>query len=328
MIRGWDALVRMSSRRERGDALAVFRVLAALAILYSLLSIAAADLVDVLWVAREHGGMQHVFASPLLELMGGATPGNVWALWIAALIADLLLLVGLFGRVSAFVLLQSYVALSSTNGLASGGYDMLITNALWLMVLGDTTATASVDCYRRHRRFTSDDLVAVWPRLALVWQIALVYFFTGIQKASAPWTPGGGYTALYWVMHDPTFMRFDGSGLAVALLPLTRIGTAVAWHWEHLSILLPLVLHFRATKDRPGRLRALFNRVDLRLVWAAIGVTMHLGILLMLNAGPFSLISVSYYVALFAPDEVRAVLARFAPTRAASSDLVGEGEPA
>jgi hypothetical protein len=315
MKRLWRWMVDFSSRRENGTSFAAFRILVSLTLLYSLLSIASADLVDALWVDRIHGGMQVVHENHLMRLLGGATPDVVWFLWTLSLLSTLTLLVGAFGRVSAFVLLQSYYALYITNGLATGGYDMMISNALWLLVLGDSTATLSIDCWRRHRSFTSDDLVAAWPRYALVWQLTMVYFFTGIQKASAPWTPGGGYTALYYVMHDPTFMRFDGSELATSILPLTQIGTAVSWHWEHSAILLPLIFYFRASRDRPGRIRKAFNRFDLRKVWAAIGVAMHLGILFMLNVGPFSLISMSYYVSLFAPDEVRSVLARAWPAR-------------
>lgn len=314
MKRFWRWLVAFSSRREAGTTLAVFRVLVASTLLYSLLSIASADLVGALWVDRIHGGMQSVHENHVMQLLGGATPDAVWLLWTTSLFASLALLAGVYGRISAFVLLQSYYALYITNGLATGGYDMMISNALWLLVLSDSTATLSVDCWRRHRTFTSDDLVAAWPRMALVWQLTMIYFFTGIQKASAPWTPSGGYTALYYVMHDPTWMRFDGT-FVPSILPLTQVGTAMSWHWEHSAILLPLVFFFRATRERPGRVRAAFNRFDLRKVWAAIGVSMHVGILLMLNVGPFSLISMSYYVALFAPDEVRAVLQRIVPKR-------------
>ncbi len=315
MKRFWRWMVELSSRQEGGTSLALFRIFVSLTLLYSLLSIASADLVTALWVDRSHGGMQSVYENDLMRLLGGATPDVVWLLWTTALLSSLALLAGLWGRLSAFVLLQSYYALYMTNGLASGGYDMMISNALWLLVLGNGTATLSVDCYRRYGTIGSDETVPAWPRYALVWQLTMIYFFTGIQKASAPWTPGGGYTALYYVMHDPTWMRWGGASLADALLPLTRIGTAVSWHWEHSAILLPLVFYYRATRDRPGRIRAAFNRFDLRKVWAVLGLSMHVGILTMLNVGPFSLISASYYVSLFAPDEAKRALLRVLPAR-------------
>lgn len=309
MRRRWAAVVAWTSHREAGTSLALFRMLVAAVVLYSLLSVASAGLVDALWVDRAHGGMQRIRGNPLLRLIGGATPGNVWLLFGVALGSALALGTGLLGRASAFLLLQSYYALYTTNGLATGGYDMLISNALWLLVLGDSTATLSLDCRRRHGAWTSDDPVLAWPRHALIWQLVLLYFFTGVQKVSAPWTPGGGYTALYYVAHDPTWLRFASFWSDWMLFP-SQVATAVTWHWEHSAILLPIVYHYRNTSERPGRVRAAVNRFDLRKPWAAVGVGMHVGILLLLNVGPFSLISLAYYVCLWRPDELEAALAR------------------
>lgn len=305
----WAALVDLTSRREDGVSLACFRVLVAAVVAYSLLSIASAGLVEALWVDRSYGGMAVARQNHLLRWLGGATPQNIWLLFGVSLAATLTLGLGLYGRASALVLAQSYAALSLTNGLASGGYDLLITNALWLLVLGDATATHSIDCRRRLHTWTSEAKVLAWPRYAMIWQLVMLYGFTGLQKVGAAWTPGGGYTALYYVMHDPTWMRFDGS-FVTGWLPLSQFATALSWHWEHSAFLLPLVYYFRNTADRSGRLRAVFNRFDLRKPWALIGVSMHIGILLMMNVGPFSLISLAYYVALFRPEETRGALAR------------------
>ena len=303
-------MVALTSRREGGTTLAVFRILVSLVALFSLLSVATAGLLDVLWVDPAHGGMASGPQHFLTRILGGATPGVAWVLWTTAFLSALALLAGSFGRLSALVLLQCYYALVASNPNASGGYDSMILNALWMLVLGNATATLSVDCKVRHGAFTSDESVAAWPRLALVWQLVIVYFFTGIQKVGTAWTPFGGYTALYYVSQDPTWTRFGGGALGTYLLPLTRIGTAVTWHWEQSAILLLLVFYYRSTRERGGRLRRAFNRFDLRLPWAAVGVVMHLGILLMLNVGPFSPIALSFYVCLFTPDEVRGALTR------------------
>ena len=52
---------------------------------------------------------------------------------------------------------------------------------------------------------------------------------------------------------------------------------------------------------RGGRLRRWVLRYDLRKPFAAIGVGLHLGILALLNVGPFSPISLSYYLCLIPP---------------------------
>jgi hypothetical protein len=51
-------------------------------------------------------------------------------------------------------------------------------------------------------------------------------------------------------------------------------------------------------------------------MFAVFGVGMHLGIEALMNVGPFSFISMSYYLALLWPSEARAALDRL--TRAVS----------
>jgi hypothetical protein len=89
--------------------------------------------------------------------------------------------------------------------------------------------------------------------------------------------------------------------------PLTQVATAITWHWETGAWVMLLVYYYRYTRDRPGRLRALSNRWDLRLPFAGIGISLHVGILLTMNVGPFSWVSMSYYLCLFRPEEVSRV---------------------
>src|SRR5690606_34525291 len=104
-------------------------------------------------------------------------------------------------------------------------------------------------------------------------------------------------------------LRFDMAVVA-DLYWLTQIATAVTWHWEQLTPILLLFFYYRYTPERPGRLRRWLGRWDLRKPWAAIGAGLHLGILVLMNVGPFSLISVAYYVCLWRPDEWAALSER------------------
>jgi hypothetical protein len=85
------------------------------------------------------------------------------------------------------------------------------------------------------------------------------------------------------------------------LYPLTQIATAVTWWWETLAPLLLVVYWLRYTADRGGRLRNFVLRYDPRLLFAAVGVTLHLTILATVNVGPFSWVSLSYYLCLIPP---------------------------
>ena len=123
----------------------------------------------------------------------------------------------------------------------------------------------------------------------------------------------GGYTALHYILHDPTWTRFEPDWVNAAGLPL-RLMTALSWHWEQLSILMLPVLYYRMTSLRGGRLRRWINRWDWRIPWALVGVGMHAGILVLMNVGPFSWISMAYYVTLWSGSEWDRALRRLYET--------------
>jgi hypothetical protein len=258
--------------------------------------------------------MRNIGGSYLVLWLGGPTPGVIWTVWAMALALAFLFTVGLGGRVTSFALLQCYLALVSINGDASGGYDLMITNALWLLTLGQSTATLSLDCRLRDKSWTSERDIAAWPRYLLLFQLMIIYSSTGLQKTSVWWTPGGGYSALYWVFQDPTWMRLSGEWFAW-IYPLTQIGTAITWHWEQMSVLMLLYFYYRDTVEKKGRLRRWFTRWDLRKPWVLTGVCVHVGILITINVGPFSWVSLAYYLLLWRSSELESV-ARWLGARA------------
>ncbi len=308
--RWWGFWVELFGHKETGTSIAVFRIGVGMVVLYSLLTVASSGLVDVLWVDAKHGGMRHVGGTWLINKLGGPTPGNVWLLFWTGVALSGCVIVGLGGRLATFLLCQVYGGLVGINGDASGGSDSMMLNALWLLTLAKPTATLAVDCWLRERSWTSERLISAWPRYLIILQIIIVYGATGLQKTGMSWTPFGGYSALYFALQDPTWTRFD-PGIFSDLYIVTQLATAVTWHWEQFTPVLLLWFYFRytATPDKPGRLRRWVGRWDLRKPWALIGIGLHAGILLLMNVGPFSLISVAYYVSLWRPDEVEAAVA-------------------
>jgi len=306
--RAWRAWVALTSEREPALVLALFRIAIATVAVGSLLSAATSGVVDVLWTARPHGALR-LSGDWLVEALGGATPTVIWGLFAVALSSCTLVAVGLGGRLPCLVASQTYLALARVNDDAAGGYDAMINNALYLLMFSGAWDTLSADCRWRTGRWTSETEVPAWPRHLLIFQLLVIYGSTALHKLSPVWTPFGGYSALWWVFQDPTWRRFDMSFVA-GLYPLLQVATAVTWHWE---LAMPLLLLWYAcarTRDRGGRLRALVLRWDLRKPFAAVGVVLHLGILVTLNVGPFSLASLAYYVLLWTPEEVGAALAR------------------
>jgi hypothetical protein len=307
IVRAWVALL---GERETGESLALFRVAVGVVTLWSLLSVARAGLVEAFWMDAADGGVFELSGGDrLLALLGGPARATVWTLFGLGVAGAAFVASGLRARASAVVALVAYKTLVSANTVAWHAYDVMITNALWICVLADTSRTLSLDCRLRTGTFTSAERVHAWPRYIGVFQLVVIYFWTGIQKLSPAWTPIDGYSALYWIFQDHNWRRFDMAWTAW-LYPATQVATAVSWLWEVSAPLLLAVFYFRRTSARPGRLRAIFNRRDLRRYFALFGVVFHLAIFATLEVGPFSFVALAFYFLLFGPREWAALWSR------------------
>lgn len=313
MSRIWRSFVALVDRREPADGLALFRIAIGLVMIYSIASMVGAGLDRVLWVDAADGGMQALRGDHwLLAVLGGPSAAVIGALVPVGLVLGGLVVAGAGGRLTLLAAAQVYAAIVRANPTIIGGYDHLITNALWLLFLAGATATLSVDSRLRSGRWRRPGaMIAAWPRYLAVFQLIVVYTTTGLNKLGVPWTPAGDFSALYWVYQEPTWRRFDMT-FSAEPLPyfVLQVATAVTWFWEVSAVLLLLFFYFRATPGRTpgrsGRLRALALRWDFRLGFVAVGVALHVGILLTLNVGPFSWVSLAYYLCFFHPDELAA----------------------
>ncbi|ACY18057.1 HTTM domain-containing protein [Haliangium ochraceum] len=321
-VRWWRGWVALLSQRESPTTLACFRIALGVVVLYSLLSVGLNGLLDLLWTdATFHGGGYKYLGDGnwLMALLGGPEPAVVHALYGVSMACALAFTLGVGGRAIALATLLSYAALVSLNGETSGGYDLLITNALWLLVLGDATATLSLRCWRKtghlvHPGTRSDTDAALtipaWPRYLLIFQLLTMYTATGWQKFSLDWSIAGNYSALYRVFQEPTWRRFDMSFTAW-LFPVTQVATIVTWLFEAVLPLLLLYWYYaRHTRERPGRVRAWMVRRELRRWFVLIGIGLHIGILVTLDVGPFSWVSLAYYICLCPPHHLEAAAAR------------------
>jgi hypothetical protein len=237
----WERWLAVLRRREPGEALALFRIITGLSLLLNLLPAIRLGLVRVLWMDVSSGGYRGLdgAGSWLVRALGGPTPEVVGGLVAATLAAGLLVMIGLGGRWPALVAGQGMLAISMINNDAKGSYDALLCDSLWILFLAGGTATLSLDCRRRCGRWWVPSSVAAWPRYLAILQIAAVYGSTGLHKVSAFWTPMGGYSALYYILQQPTWHRWEMSALAW-VFPLTQAATAATWCWEVFWPLLPL----------------------------------------------------------------------------------------
>ena len=96
------------------------------------------------------------------------------------------------------------------------------------------------------------------------------------------------------------------------IFPLTQVATLITWLFENLGPgLVLLALYFRSTRGRPGRIRSAFNRLPVRDGFVLIGLTMHMGIWILMEVGVYSPLTLAFYPCLFHPDELRATARRW-----------------
>lgn len=303
-MRAWAWWRDLWDRHEPPYTLAVVRVGIGLVLCWDYLRVWQLGLVDVLWAPEQAEGIPDVlFREPVPELYRwfDLTTAPAWWAWGLCLAGAVGLTLGAFTRVSALLFVLVSAQLAQVLPLGDRGIDLLLRNVVLILACSRAGAAWSVDAWRRGGPATE---VPAWPRHLLILQLAVMYFLAGIQKTALSWTPFGGFTALYLVLQDPAIARADFAWLE-DVLPLTQLATAGTLVFEWTAALLPLLYWYRATRTRPGRLRAFFNRVRPLRFWLPVGVALHLGIALTMAIGIFPFAMLALYPAFFHPDEWR-----------------------
>ncbi len=323
----WRRWVEATSRTETGEVMALFRAGIGVSLVWAVTTAWTSGAADLAWTDAEHGGYRTLGTSWQLDLLG-TTPAVIDGLMAVCLLSGVLLTLGLGGRLTALVALQAFLPLTRANTHSGGSFEHFLTNGIWLLVLCRSTATWSLDCKRRTGGWSSDLPIGAWARWLVLLQIVLVYGTTGIQKASSQWTPLGGFSAVYYALRDPAWNRWDVDWLGW-LEPVLGVATASVWLFETGWLLVPFVLWWRAHEGSGGRLGRWVRRWDPRPAILLFGASMHLGILVFLEVGTFSWLTMCFYVALWTPAEVRAWSRRLlSARRSARMATRGSASPA
>jgi hypothetical protein len=297
MIRLWQRWLRFLAIRDTAEPLALCRILCGGGLVLSILLVLPSGAINELWVDSDHGGYR--------QLGDIWTPDLAWGLAVLAMLAGGALALGWHSQITAFVGLITFNTIIHINFHDGSAYDSLLTNQLFLLIWVNSGATWSLDARRRTGKWQSGERVLMWPRYVMILQLVLCYWSTGVQKISGHWLPGGDSSALWYVLQDPFWRRWDLTSEMSGMYLLTQIGTAVTWWFEVLAPLLLLAFWYRATRDRQGKVRGIFNRIDFRSWFAVVGILFHVGIHVFMRVGPFSWIILSYYPALWSSREYR-----------------------
>jgi hypothetical protein len=219
--------------------------------------------------------------------------GAVYAIQAAALLANILFMIGFRSRTMGFLSVLAHVALYQRNSWFMNGGDRLVREFALYICLVPCGAAMSMDAWLDRRRAAkrgegpSSPLIPILGLRLVQLQVCVVYLSTGLDKwATQSWQGG---TALYYSLSTEGYQR-----AAWIVEPLTtsdwgqdllRVGTAITLYWEVGFVLMILW--------RPTRWLAL-----------GMGVLIHIGIHITLMVGFFSSVSVWAYLSLLPYDWV------------------------
>lgn len=167
-----------------------------------------------------------------LRAVGGATPQHVNMLVLALAISGAVVALGLMTRASLFASWTLLQMVSALNPDAQGDYDRLLSQSLFLLIWSGCEKALSLDKLLIPKLKTGEQTVAVWPRVLIVFHLALLYAGSAMAKISLSWLPVGDGTALWHLAHHPLWVRAATQPLSMSFFNLSRWMTFGIWTWE------------------------------------------------------------------------------------------------
>lgn len=283
----WQRFVAWCTTEEDATPVAMVRVLACTAIVCHFSRHVARGGAAFAWVHESLGGAGAKHG--VLAWVGGATADNVHALAAVLIGAAALGAVGLFTRPALLTAWLALRVLSDLNPSARGGYDPLLINTLFLLLLSGSHRALSLDARLFRTVRDAGGLTLRCFRMLLTLQIAVLYGTSAFYKVGSGWIPGGDASALWYILQQPLWARFPDALSLWMVIPL-QVATTLSWLWELSG--LPFLVVFLLDEQRSTRVRR-----ALRLGFLAFGLAMHVGIEVGMEVGAFSAAAVALYPA-------------------------------
>lgn len=196
-------------------------------------------------------------------------------------------------RTSGILLYLAMLSIHHRNLLTASGADCLVMVMTFYLMLSPCGAAFSLDALRvaRRRGTLAEPLILPWSYRLLQIQLCVIYFTTAAFKCNgATWLNG---TALHFVVNNTEVGRPFLVGLAQYPLVINIMTHGAIL----LEFILAFFLWFRATRR-----------------WAILaGISLHGGIMLMVNIPIFGEMMVACYLTFLSPDEVDSLLSRLNP---------------
>jgi hypothetical protein len=296
-VKAWRRFVDFCNVEEDATPLALSRIVIGVTLFAHALALLLTGTTTTVLVHKSHGGLNEVsWAS------AWATPWGAVALTVATAACGLFVALGLFTRVSLVGAWIGIRAISALSHFAHGGSDALFIDVLFVLMLSGCGNALSLDALRNKKTTTTTTTTALrLPRLLLVFQLGLLYFFGGLQKVSYGWVPGGDASALWFALHQPQWTRFDGVP-PDWLYAVTQAATTSAWLFEVTFPIVVLAVLLDETQSQSQSKLALgLRRFGVVRAYLIYGALMHLAIEALLEVGPYLPVTLSMYPAVLGP---------------------------
>jgi hypothetical protein len=221
--------------------------------------------------------------------------GSLYAICLGAFVAMTV------GYRSAFAVPFAFVCLLvqlSWNSLPLSGAHQAMQGFLFCLAWAECGAVWSVDAWLARRRTPNQRIepASIAPLRLVRYQVALIYLGSGLWKLFDPlWRDG---SAVHYVLNSNVFHRFPAASWPEWM---TMSATYATLTWE--LAFAVLILH-------PAT----------RVVALLAGVLLHLGMLVLIEIGPFHFVMLASYMAFIDPHVV-ARLGTFGATPAAEREL-------
>lgn len=321
----WERYADFWDEREHPRVLALARILVGCCWLYDFLTIWRLDLVVPLFGGHEVGGWSNVArrsSPPWFYEWFPFTVDSATLLHGTITVAAFFFVIGLFTRSSLLVMVLFWAQLEAILPNADRGVDTLSRCVMLILLFSQCGGTWSVDSWLKTRTFTGHTFkVPAWPRKLLIAQLVLMYTMAGVLKLGITWWPMGSYAALYYALQDPAVAAYDFGFLRnQPFFFVTQVSTAVTmiYQWTYPTVLV--LMYWRRTPEKGGRMRKWANQYRLEWIWIGIGAVFHIVLAATMNLGIFPYVMLALYPVWLHPDELGRLLGRM---RRAMTPIVG-----
>jgi hypothetical protein len=257
---------------------ALMRISLTLAVLVDQLKMLAAGMVGPAYQLFEYGGLAGFHRQAYWFLDAGPLAGP--ALWAVMMVCMVCVALGVATRPAMLIGVLASAQLGHLFPTGDRGVDRMVRTVLLILIFTNAHRCYSLgNLIRRRPRLRS---TPGWASDILHLFLVLVYMAAGLVKAGkAAWWSWKGSPMLYRILADPMSAHLDPqSPFWRKMWPLMRISGSISVTWELMSpIFLTRYAHW----------------------WGFVGITMHIGIALLMKLGMFSYGMVSWAFVVMAP---------------------------